>query len=749
MTGHEAAVVEINHGRRLLATIAENFASGSGRKETPPEAPQGKATSPGASFLPDPGYLWLIFRRRLWVFVAVAAIVLALVAAYTLTRPVLYSATATVLIEPRQPAVLETELVSPSIVPETNVIDTEVEVLASPRLAGRVAEALRLADRPEFQATMANASYDPLDQGTHPLASTVLSRVDIRRSGLTYLISITATAEDPDLAAELANEFVRQYLAQQQDMKEANTRQAEGFLQTRLVQLRRQAADADAALQGYKIRNNLMSAEGATMAEQEVSVLNQEISVARAALAEKMGQLGAAQRQVQRGGTGAEVSAALQSSTVAELRGREAELTGQLASLNERFGPRHPEVLRAEQQLADTRSQVQREINRVLVSISSDAEAARSRLASLEASQARAQNALESNNAAQVGYLDLERNAEAARAIYETFLQRAGDVASQEGLIRPDASIEALARVPSQPSSPDYPLSILLGLTAAAIGGFIGVGTAEYLDARIRTRSDVEGRLRLPYAGAVPDLQSTMRAAGGGGVAPYDYLLEHPQSKYDEAFRALKSSLMLGRSSSPRSIAITSALPREGKSTTALCLARIMAQSGVSTVLVDCDARRRAASDALLPEDWDGFTRYLYEGATLEEALFQDQRTNLQILGSRTPETTGREMFADVPLRRLLTELEGRFDLVILDTAPVLGIAETRAVAAEVDSVLMLARWRSTSIKAVDTAADLLLSAKANISGLALTLVDVRRYASTGQQDVYSYQDKFAGYYVD
>ncbi len=701
----------------------------------------------GGPFLPDPEWLWLIFRRRLWLFLAVVGTVLALVAAYTLTRPELYSASASVLIEPRQPEVLESDPIAPELAGDTNVIDTEVEILSSRRLAGRVAEALRLETWPEFAGVRAEpAAADA--PGTHPLAGAVLARMDIRRSGLTYLIDITAQAESPELAAALANEYARQYLAQQQDAKTGTSQNAQEFLQTRLVELRRNAAEADAALQNYMIRNGLMSAEGATMAEQEVSVLNQEISAARAALAEKEGQLAAARNRVGRGGGGAEVPAALQSGTVAQLRAREATLTGEVARLESRLGDQHPELRRARGELVDIRSQIQREIDRVMSSLESDVQAARSRLASLEASQSRARGSLAANNSAQAGYLQLERDAKAARQIYETFLARAQDVEAQSGLIRPDASIETFARVPVMPSSPSYPLAVVGGLTVALILGFVAIAAAEYLDARIRTRTDVERRLGLAYLGAVPELRSTTKRKVRG-VLPQDYLLEHPQSQFTEAVRALKNAVLLRPGGAPRSIAVTSALPREGKSTTSICLARMLADSGVRTVLVDCDSRRRAVSSAMLPEDWDGFGQYLRREVPLSRALAVDELTGLAVLGSRQADLDGRELFVNLPLAEMLAELALQFEVAVIDTAPVLGVAETRLIASGVESTLMLARWRDTSVKAAETAADLLVAADADIVGVALTRVDVRMYGSTGQQDVYSYQDKFAGYYVD
>jgi capsular exopolysaccharide synthesis family protein len=206
---------------------------------------------------------------------------------------------------------------------------------------------------------------------------------------------------------------------------------------------------------------------------------------------------------------------------------------------------------------------------------------------------------------------------------------------------------------------------------------------------------------------------------------------------------------MLGKPEAPKVIAVTSALPREGKSTTSICLARTIANTGARTVLVDCDARRRSVSETLLPEDWRGLMGYLAGETSLDQALHPDSRTELQVLGFNTADGSGSDLFTEGKLTHLLNELSERFDVILMDTAPVLGIAETRAVAAAADVVLLLARWRSTSIKAADTAVEILLGSGAKLEGAALTIVDVRHYASTGQQDVYSYHRKFAGYYTN
>jgi len=708
------------------------------------ELPKSAEPANTRRFLPDPSHLWLIFRRRLNWFLIAALAVVGLVAAYTMSRPSLYTALAVVQIQPRMPELVkDVDSAAPSMAADTNVIDTEVQILSSRRLAGRVAMDLAKT-YPQFRVPGYNPATGP---GTHPMAGALLSAVTVRRSGLTYLVNIQAVARSPQLAADIANSFAREYLAQQAELKNMTAAQAQQFVAGRLSELRAEVARADSALQTYKIRHGLMSAEGATMAEQEVSNLNQQIATARAELAEKSGEIQAARGNIGADSAGANLPAALQSGTVAQLRAREAELSGHLADLKASYGDKHPEVLRTHGELADTRQQLQRQIDRVVASLEADAQAARFRLDSLLTSQRQAEGSMANSNSAQVEYLELDREAQAARSIYEAFLKRSREIDPQEGRLQPDARIETLARTPSFPFSPNYPLALVMAITGGIVAGLLAITLAEYLDARLRTRTDVERRLEVKYAGAVPDLNAV--AKDRDGLDPADYLLIRPFSAFAEAFRSLKSVLLLGAAKTPCTIAITSALPREGKTSTAICLARTVALSGLKTVLVDCDARRRSASEVLLPEGGTGLIDYLAGRVPLDKAIHLDAASGLHVLGSRKPPVKGSDLFHGTQWPDLLAELHQRYDVVIVDTAPVLGIAETRDIAAKADTTLLLSRWRQTPIKAADTTIDLLLDAGVNLYGMALSMVDTRKYASTGQEDVYHYHRQFEGYYAN
>ncbi len=711
------------------------------------------ANSERSSLLPDPRVVWAIMRRRTGIFLFVVIAILAAAGGYLALAERRYSATASVLIEPRggdpiQPANAPTT----EQLPSSDFIDTQLVVIGSPRLAAAVVEDLDLADDPAF-GNSGDAAIDatPAQQAQARLVATakaVRRAVTIRRAGRTSIIEIEAASPSATQAARIANAFAQAYLDQLRQAKEDTDRRARLQVDSRLVALRREAEAADSALQQYKIANGLMSAQGATMAEQESSTLNQQLASARALLAERQGRLAAARTQFQRGGGGGDVASALNSGTIGALRAQEAESSRTLAQLRARYGSRHPAIGQEEQRLADVQRQIQLEIDRILSSLEAEVRVARSGVESLAASQQASRRMLAGNAAAQVGYMELERKATAARAIYGAFLNRSIGTAAREGIEQPRASIASPALIPLEPTSPDIRLVSSLALVFALAFGGIAIALAEYLDGGVRTKQDVERRLGVRYLGALPEIGSTL---DGMRVTetPQDYIVSHPQSMFAESLRSIRASVTLRGRHRPRVIAVTSALPREGKTTTAVCLARTLALSGAATVLVDCDVRRHSASDMLLAGRPGRLLDVLAGTATLHQALVRDTETDLAILGTSAQAGDGRDLLGVEALATLIAGLRERFEFVVIDTAPVLGLADARVVASRADAVLFLARWRTTSLRAADAALDLLLGADARVAGVALSLVDIRKYASTGHEDVYGYHKKFKGYYAN
>lgn len=692
--------------------------------------------------LPDPRALWSVLRRNMLLFLAVFIVVAGAVIGWTSRQTPSYSATSSLMVQPRTETVVDVKSVTPDMPATADVVDTRVRLIASSTLAQRVAAAYVRRHPDRRPATEA---------GMTGLATQLLGMISVARSGSTYLIDVTATSQEAAHASEVANLFAEEFVALDKEAKSSANANADVWLRQRTRQLAQEATAADAALQAYKIRNGLLSSNGRSGAENQISNLDTGIAGAEADLAEKQGRLAAARQQLRSGSGGADVGAALGSGTIGGLRAREAETSAKVAQLATLYGDQHPELRRVRSELSDIREQIQLEINRILSNLEAEVRVSSSRLSSLRASRGQSTAVLAGNNAAQVGLDELQRKADAAKGIYETFLNRSRETAAQQGLQQADTRVALLAQTPFEPDFPNWRLAIVFALAGGIALGLIAIALAEYLAGGVRTKVDVEQRLRLRYAGTVPTLSSTLgtrRAA----EPPHDYVVSHPFSAFAESFRQLRAFILLGgRGGSPRAhvIAVASALPQEGKTTTAMCLARTSAMAGVSTVLVDCDLRRRGSSELLIGGRSNGLYDYLDGRSGIEDAIVVDEPTGLAVLGSAEPQSSALDPLTPENVTRMIADLKRRYEVVIFDTAPLLGVADARAIASCVDSVLLATRWRKTSIRACEAAIDILLDAGAKIDGVALTQVDIRQYASAGHTDAYSYQKRFRGYYVN
>jgi len=711
--------------------------------DKPAEDREGAPASEGnaLSLLPDPGLLWQVFRRNLLLFFLVVSLVLGLTALFLAIQTPKYLAQSSVLIEPSAEPVRTSEPGQTSGIVNADEVDTEIRLISSPQVAQRAAQlyAARYASPDGDQFTP-----DEIDGLTVAMQRATF----VARSGQTRVVDIFAESPDPNFSAATANLIAEAYLQSQVEAKTAQSDSSSGFINARLSELEKNAIDAQAALDNYRAARGLVSANGATNADMEVSNLNQQLASAKADLAEKRGRYNAARAQLSRGSGGADVGAALGSGTIASLRQQEATVSAQLAVLRERYGPLHPERKQAEEELADIRARIQEEINRVLSNLQAEVQTAQSRVSSLEGSRGAALSALQRNGQAQAGLSELEQKAEAAQSVYQSFLQRSQEAGALRDSALPDAVISTRASVPQLPSSPNYPLTVFIGFFMALVAGFTAILLAEYLRRGVQTKRDVERRLRLRYAGAIPSLKSTIK----GRMpleAPHEYVCNHPHSLFAEAFRSIRTFLTLSAGTRPRVIAITSALPGEGKTTTSLCLSRTTAAEGARVVLVDADLRRRGASWAL---DYDAaydIHDYLGGTATLADCIHVDDRTGLHVLGSRGIQEGPRNPLTEINVHKMYAELRNHYEVIIIDTAPILGVAEGRILATEADRVLLVTQWKKTSMRAVEAVSDMLIDANAKITGLALTQVNIKKYASTGDGDVYAYTKKFRGYYVD
>jgi capsular exopolysaccharide synthesis family protein len=700
-----------------------------------------------------------LFRRRLKLFVAVILVVFGAAALLTFQQTPQYTATARVVIDQRKQQVIQAEQSVVSNLPnDSSAVDTEVEILRSRSIAEKVAEQAGIfkdpnwAPRPGLLKTIADIfskeeSKDDSVIKQQSIVDGLLSGLDVNRTNDTFMIDVSYTLPDAAQAAKFANLFADTYITDQISSKFDATQRAVQWLNDRLGSIRQQVDDANAAVQAYKIKNNLLSSQGATLTEQEISTLDQQLALARAEAAEQAARLSTAKAQLARGSNGEDVGEALTSPVVQSLRQQRATASQKVADLAGRYGERHPDLLKARRELADIDGQIQQEIKRIISNLEAQTQVAQQHVASIQASVNSTRSTLAENNTAGVKLNELQRNADAANTLYQSFLDRFKQTTAQQGMEQSDARVISKATIPTSPSKPRIALNLMLGFLISLILATIAIIVAEIFDSGITTADDIEHDFHLPALGNIPILESV--ADDAKGVVPYDYVVNQPLSGFSECFRMLRSSLLLSRAGQTvKTIAVTSSLSNEGKTTTSICLARVSALAGDKVLLVDCDTRKRSLNIFLPKDQQAGLFDVISGQKKLEDVIVLDEPSGAWILPLGRSPFTPRDIFASKVMTNLLLSAEKEYSLIILDAPPVLAVADTRFIVNEADAVMMLVHWRTTPRKAVESSLKVLASSNAFVAGVALSRVNQHQQSRFGYGDPSYYYGSYKKYYT-
>jgi polysaccharide biosynthesis transport protein len=671
-------------------------------------------------------------RRRWLALAAMFIFVLAGAVWYTLRQPVSYIATASLLVNSRVLNLAERQdSVVPQASDEDRAIASEVQVLGSTEVARRVIDALGATRSPSLRERLAgNTNAD-----APAILAAVRQKTRIDRPGATNVLAVSFTATDPELAAKTANAYVDQYLAFKSDMRLNAARAADGSLRNELTKLRGQVEQAEASVAAYRRANNLLSADGVTLTEQEQSLYRQQDAAAQTALAEERARFNTARSQLARGSQGDDVGEALNSSVVGQLRGQRAIASAKLAELQARYKPGHPDVVKAQQEVRDIDQAISSEISRVVSNLEARVSVAQQKAAASGGIAARSRGELSANAAASVQLNELERRAEALRTNYAGLLKRQTAVASETVVADIDARRLSNALTPQNPSAPNYKLNLAIGTVLALIAALATVALLQLFDQTIVSSRDVETKLGLRHIVNIPAINSLGKKQNNGET-PLDLVLDEQLSMLTESLRNLLLDLQSeGELVRTRIVGLTSARPGEGKSTLAACLARVAAASGRRTLLIDGDVRRPSIARLFGMSPSVGLTEVLSGQVTPDEALIRDSRSNASILPTLVRDFEPAQ-FSTETLRKLFSDLSRRFDLIIIDTAPALAAAEARQLLEFADDTLLVVRWNHTKVPVVRSVLKRLFAVGIRPIGVVTTRVDMRAIAAYAFDDV-------------
>ncbi|HEY4905381.1 MAG TPA: polysaccharide biosynthesis tyrosine autokinase [Candidatus Sulfotelmatobacter sp.] len=719
-------------------------------------------------------YLRVLSKRK-WIVISCLLTIFSLVAIASLRMTPVYEAAGTIAINKpdstlnfKDSATFSLDYYDPT------ELETEVKILQSDLLALQVIKELNLDRRPEFGGSKPqlpsslDLAPDPL-QGDSARASSLLGgfkgNLKVTLSPNTRIVEIRYRSADKQMAANVVNTLMQTYVENNFKARFESTMQASDWLSKQLVDLQMKVETSQEKLVRYQKEHEILGMdEKQNIITNKLDELNKELTAAESERMDKE----AVYRLIQSGdpdavtstagsldnagGSGSQSGSALLES----LNAKAADLRIQAADLNTQFGPSYPKLLQINNQLKEIDVQIQGEMKKIVSKVKGLYMASLQRENMLhDALEKQKQEANKLNESA-IEYSLLKRDVETNRQLYEGLLEKLKEAGVSAGLKSNNFRIVDSARVPTGPIEPNVPRN--LGF-AFILGSMSGIGLAfllEGLDNTVRTTEQAQMISGLASLGMIP-LGSKSNREGANpkrlALAASKEAVElvsqaRPQSQMAESYRALRTSLLLSNlGAPPRVIMVTSALPQEGKSTTSINTAVVLAQKGVRVLLIDADLRRPSIHKTLGMGPRSGLSNVLTGSITLQQAIaVSTVLPNLHILPAGTPPPNPAELLASNNMKEVLDELRGQYDHIVVDTPPTLSVTDAVVLSPRADAIVLVIRSGQTTKQSLRRARDILTQVNARVSGVLLNAVDL---SSPDYYYYYEYKGKYSNYYRD
>jgi len=713
---------------------------------------------------------WAVIRKRIWAIIFVATIVMGLGALYLVNKPPIYEAEVTIEIRTAAPQVLGSEL-EPVIDPAAGAsywstleyYETQYRIIRSRAVAEEVVTALQLAEDfnflgidPEADAEVRRQLLERIDPVAHLISMTSVTSIPD-----SHLVAVSVQNHDPDLATLLANTIAEIYVERNERRQQRGTHAAFEWLEVERSELRGRVEDAELELLQYRRDQNIHSAS----IEARQSQLNQHLASVNGLLDEAEAErraIRAERREVRRARENGEVAessvpAVVNNPLIQSLKQEREQLRVELARLQSRYGERHEDVRGVSHALEDIEAAITREVENVLDSYEVPLERAEARASELRSQRETILADMAELSEAEPRYNQLERDIEnqaevltmIERRYKETDLyRRQQDVNNIEVL---DAAIV--------PEIPIAPRKSLIMAVAMLLGGILGTGFAfmlEVLDNTVRTQEDLERVLGFTFLGVVPSIKESQRDKVRERKEPFADLLSrdlfihgNPKSSIAECCRSIRTNLhFMSPDKELHRLLVTSAGPREGKTSTAINLATVIAQSNHRVLLVDTDMRRPRLHKAFGQENRVGMTNLILGELDYEEAVQKTVVPGLDLLpcGPIPPNPT--ELMHTDRFAQIVDDLSDRYDRVIYDSPPVVAVADAMILGQMMDGVLFVVKSGQTAREVVKRAKEQLDSINTPLLGAILNDLDLEDRAYRYHY-YYSYYKRYGQYYEE
>jgi polysaccharide biosynthesis transport protein len=650
----------------------------------------------------------------------------------------------------------------------TITMETHASAVQSDTLALQVIDQLHLDARPEFQwkpsfldsEQTKREAYLPLDQAPHrreKLLKVFHKNLTVKQMGSSRLMEIRYLNPDAQVAAAVANTLANDYMEEYFQTRYTATAQASDWLSKQLADLKTQVAASRQKLVDYQKQNGMIGigtdgAENVVMAK--LVDLNKQLTeaqgnrITRQVIHElvKSGNAELISGLAGNSFTAGSSSPVNSLNLLQTLRGQEAELKIQYAEAATKFGSAYPKLVEMGNQLDALNAAIQNEIQKVGSRAENDYLTALMSENMLHAAFEKQKAEANNLNDKAIQYTILKHEADSSNNLYDELLEKLKSAGILSGLRSTKLLVIDPARPTAEPVRPNFLVNHAIGLFAGLLLGVALAFIKESGDTTIRNPSQIETVTLLPQLGHIPDFRfnslaeadqqkktlgrtkaQTILGSNSKEIKPL--AVGAPHSSIADAYRQVRSSITLSDNLYPKVLLVTSPSSAEGKTTTAINLSVVLAQQGARVLLVDADLRRPSVQSRLQMASGTGLGSLLTSknGSNGEIVEYPDQ-PGLFVLGAGSKVHYAAELLGSKKMGELIEHWRGQFDVVLIDTSPVLSVTDAVVLSSRVDGVLLVVRSEATTKQSLLRARDVLFRANAKISGFIVNAVDLNSW---------------------